>query len=501
MTATAPFPLTWLYVPGDRPHVVIKALASGADVVVIDLEDAVAPDRKEYARAATAELLTEPPPVPVHVRVNALDGPLVAADLAAVAPRPGLAGLRLPKVTSAEQVIRIAELTEAGEPRLRQGGGYRGYAGGGARERSGTVGDGQAPEGGGGCHSAAADERHGAARDCRCAAGGGRGAAGCWSAADGGRGTVECWCGAGRGHGAAECRCVADERPGTAGCRCAAARGHGRADCRCRAGEEPEAGCRCAADRRRAPADCRCVAGTAGAGEEPGAAGCVCAAGRERSYAGCPGAAGRERGSAGCSCAVDRERGPARCRCAGGEGPGTTAGVLSVLEGDAAHGTGPPLYALLENALAVEQAYVIASAHPSLRGVSIGEADLRADLGVRQDTGLDWCRARVVVAARAAGLAPPAQSVHPDIRDLEGLAASCAHGRALGFLGRAAIHPRQLPIIERAYLPTDRELEEAETVVKAATMDRGAQALADGRFIDAAVVAAARRTLALARRY
>ncbi|WP_040907446.1 aldolase/citrate lyase family protein, partial [Streptomyces griseoflavus] len=44
--------LTWLYVPGDRPPVVAKALASGADVVVIDLEDAVAPDRKAYARSA-----------------------------------------------------------------------------------------------------------------------------------------------------------------------------------------------------------------------------------------------------------------------------------------------------------------------------------------------------------------------------------------------------------------------------------------------------------------
>ncbi|MFE9168475.1 HpcH/HpaI aldolase/citrate lyase family protein [Streptomyces kebangsaanensis] len=279
-----PFPLTWLYVPGDRPRVVTKALASGADVVIVDLEDAVAPDRKEYARDATAELLSEPPPVPVHVRVNAVDGPLATADLAAVAPRPGLAGLRLPKVTSAEQVARVAARAEAA--------------------------------------------------------------------------------------------------------------------------------------RSPSPAD----------------------------------------------------------------------------------GPGPPLYALLETALAVERAYAIASAHPSLRGVSIGESDLRADLGVQRDSGLDWSRARVVVAARAAGLAPPAQSVHPDIRDLEGLAASCAHGRALGFLGRAAIHPRQLPVIERAYLPTDRELEEAETVVKAATTDRGAQALPDGRFVDAAVVAAARRTLALARR-
>lgn len=50
------FPLTWLYAPGDRPAVVAKALVSGADVVVVDLEDAVAPDRKAYARGATNSL-------------------------------------------------------------------------------------------------------------------------------------------------------------------------------------------------------------------------------------------------------------------------------------------------------------------------------------------------------------------------------------------------------------------------------------------------------------
>ncbi|EPD57665.1 MULTISPECIES: HpcH/HpaI aldolase/citrate lyase family protein [Streptomyces] len=273
-----PPPLTWLYAPGDRPQVVAKALVAGADVVVVDLEDAVAPDRKEYARAATAELLSAPQPVPVHVRINALNGPLAARDLEAVAALPGLSGLRLAKVTSPEQIARTAE--------------------------------------------------------------------------------------------------------------------------------------------RSVPSD---------------------------------------------------------------------GGAL-------------PLYALLESALAVEHAYAIASAHPALRGIALGEADLRADLGVREDVGLDWSRSRVVVAARAAGLPPSPQSVHPDIRDLEGLAASCAHGRALGFLGRAAIHPRQLPVIERAYLPTAREVEEAETIVKAATTRQGAQALPDGTFIDAAVVTAAQRTLALAHR-
>ncbi|EFK99177.1 citrate lyase subunit beta [Streptomyces sp. SPB78] len=73
-------PLTWLYVPGDRPARVEKALAAGADVVLVDLEDAVAPDGKEYARAAVVELLSTPVPVPVHVRVNHLDGPWGAQE-------------------------------------------------------------------------------------------------------------------------------------------------------------------------------------------------------------------------------------------------------------------------------------------------------------------------------------------------------------------------------------------------------------------------------------
>ncbi|MBW8704122.1 Citrate lyase subunit beta [Streptomyces sp. MBT84] len=185
MTARPGFPpLTWLYAPGDRPEVVGKALASGADVVLIDLEDAVAPDRKEYARAATAERLTGRPPVPVHVRVNALDSPWAQADLAALATLPGVSGLRLPKVTSPSDVVRVAE--------------------------------------------------------------------------------------------------------------------------------------------RAAPADGGAIA----------------------------------------------------------------------------------LYALLETALGVEQAFAIATAHPAVRGIALGESDLRADLGVREDAGLDWSRSRVVVAARAAALPP-----------------------------------------------------------------------------------------------
>ena len=116
------------------------------------------------------------------------------------------------------------------------------------------------------------------------------------------------------------------------------------------------------------------------------------------------------------------------------------------------------------------------------------------------DAGLDWARGRIVNAARAAGLPRPPQSVYPDIADLEGLAASCAHGRELGFLGRAAIHPAQLPVIERAYLPTAAEFETARSVVEVAARDEGAFAL-EGQLVDAPVVAAAQQMVALAERY
>lgn len=110
--------LTWLYVPGDRPEVVAKALLAGADAVIVDLEDAVSASRKEYARRATAELLGDRHPVPVHVRVNALDSPWGGADLTALGGLRGLAGLRLPKIGAPEQVAATAESGDShGSPR------------------------------------------------------------------------------------------------------------------------------------------------------------------------------------------------------------------------------------------------------------------------------------------------------------------------------------------------------------------------------------------------
>jgi citrate lyase subunit beta / citryl-CoA lyase len=83
----------------------------------------------------------------------------------------------------------------------------------------------------------------------------------------------------------------------------------------------------------------------------------------------------------------------------------------------------------------------------------------------------------------------------------EGLARSCARGRELDFLGRAAIHPRQLPIIEQAYLPTEAEAALVRATIERLEEEAGATTLAGGELVDAATLGAARQIADIAERY
>jgi citrate lyase subunit beta / citryl-CoA lyase len=162
-------------------------------------------------------------------------------------------------------------------------------------------------------------------------------------------------------------------------------------------------------------------------------------------------------------------------------------------------GTPVPLHCLIESALGVERAYAISCADPLVAGLVLGEADLAADLGTTDDDGLRYARSRCVVAARAAGLPAPVQAAYPNVPDLDGLRASCEMGRRLGFLGRSAIHPRQVPVINAAYTPTAAEVADARALLDAAERRAGeAFVLPDGRFVDPAVAEQARRTLEIA---
>jgi citrate lyase subunit beta / citryl-CoA lyase len=105
-------PRSWLYVPGHRPDRVRKALASGADAVVVDLEDAVPVAAKGEARRSTVALLQDPPPdsPPIWVRVNPPTEPEGRADVEALAGMP-LDGLRVPRCDDPDAVQAVADQT------------------------------------------------------------------------------------------------------------------------------------------------------------------------------------------------------------------------------------------------------------------------------------------------------------------------------------------------------------------------------------------------------
>lgn len=98
---------SYLYVPGSNRRMVTKAFESAADAVVIDLEDAVAAHDKDSARATAAAVVAEIPPKPTFVRINDLSSGRAQEDVEAVVG-PGLTGIRLPKVDTADAVVRVA---------------------------------------------------------------------------------------------------------------------------------------------------------------------------------------------------------------------------------------------------------------------------------------------------------------------------------------------------------------------------------------------------------
>lgn len=111
---------TWMFVPGHAQRFIDKAMSLSCDVMMLDIEDGVTPAEKPAARELIAEALGRPkePGGPVRfVRINAVGGEHSEADLRA-AVRPGLEGLVLPKVQSAQEVQTVAAYLDGREPEV-----------------------------------------------------------------------------------------------------------------------------------------------------------------------------------------------------------------------------------------------------------------------------------------------------------------------------------------------------------------------------------------------
>jgi len=111
---------SWLFVPGDSERKLAKVLSAGADIVIVDLEDAVAPEAKHAARALAAEWLRDAAhhraAAALWVRINPLDTPLWRDDLEAVlAGTP--AGIMVPKAAGPAQLEALEAALDELEPR------------------------------------------------------------------------------------------------------------------------------------------------------------------------------------------------------------------------------------------------------------------------------------------------------------------------------------------------------------------------------------------------
>ncbi len=179
---------------------------------------------------------------------------------------------------------------------------------------------------------------------------------------------------------------------------------------------------------------------------------------------------------------------------------------LAAAETDAGLPVGAlPIVCNVESASGVWHAGEIASASPRVLALAYGAADFERDVNLAvgpDQTETLYARSRLVIASRVAGVRAPVDSVYRHIEDDEGLGRTSRQARALGYFGRSTIHPRQVPIVNAVFTPTDAELTWAGEVVEAAAeaerSGSGALRLPGGEFVDVAVVRKAQHLLRLA---
>ncbi|TIC88186.1 CoA ester lyase [Nocardioides sp. GY 10113] len=179
------------------------------------------------------------------------------------------------------------------------------------------------------------------------------------------------------------------------------------------------------------------------------------------------------------------------------------ADVLAVDRVLAAAGSAAGVVPLLESAASILRAGEIAAA-PRVHRLQVGEADLRADLGVTlgpDERELLYVRSQVVLVSAAARIAPPIAPVSTDFRDLDALRRSSEALARMGFVGRACIHPAQVAVVNDVFTPSEAALAEAADVLAAlAAAGSGVAVDGRGRMIDEAVARQARAVLARAPR-
>lgn len=159
---------------------------------------------------------------------------------------------------------------------------------------------------------------------------------------------------------------------------------------------------------------------------------------------------------------------------------------------------GKPVWPIIESARGLAVLAEIAAA-AGVERLSFGSLDLGLDLGLASGTPgaeriLDQARYALLLQSRLAQLAPPLDSVFPDIKNLHGLAQFVTDARDMGFGGMLCIHPSQVAVVHETLMPSADELAWAQRVLAAGASGDGVFVV-DGQMVDAPVLGRARRLL------
>jgi citrate lyase subunit beta/citryl-CoA lyase len=183
-------------------------------------------------------------------------------------------------------------------------------------------------------------------------------------------------------------------------------------------------------------------------------------------------------------------------------------GALTAMELESGRTVGSnTLIPLIESAVGVRLTYEMSLASDRVECVMFGggeQGDLVADLGVEwtpEGTGLMQARSQVLLSSRAAGVPYPMEAVFMDFRNPDALRVECELARTLGYVGKVAIHPAQIEVINDVFTPAP-EVVEYQRKVLAAFEEAEAQGKAsiavDGKMVDYAVARVARAVIARA---
>lgn len=162
------------------------------------------------------------------------------------------------------------------------------------------------------------------------------------------------------------------------------------------------------------------------------------------------------------------------------------------------------LMAAIESAKGVINAYQIASASDRMMGIALSAEDYTTDMKTHRypdGAELEFARNMVLHAARAAGVAA-FDTVFTNMNDTEGFYRETEYIHQLGFDGKSLVNPRQIPMVNKVYEPTKKEIENAKNVenaIKEAKLKGSGVISMNGQMVDRPVVLRAERVMRLAK--